>query len=247
MTHRLAQSVGLSVTGWMVTGWMATGFMATGFMVNMPAIAQSQPEWVEMGKASTGEMVLLRSKPIGVQRGFENFEFVYQIGLDEIAASVNCPTRRIYPDGYKSFVPNAGSATDRMVDRVCAIGRGLSKPKQTAKAIPLQVGTYSVGSKYIQIAKQGDRYCYQGSSSNGMTIATLTPSRDGRYAINQWDSFVKQQDADHLLFGSADNMLPYPMNQEMSDIMSEPMQECLNSTEPFFQQYKGMRNPERVK
>jgi hypothetical protein len=223
-----------------------------GFIPTIPtaAIAQdrSQTAWEEMGKASTGEMILLRSKPIGIQRGFENFEFVYQIGLDEVSASVNCPTRRIYPDGHKSFIPNPGGATDRMVDRVCQIGRRLSQSAKPAKAMSLQVGTYSIGSKYIQIANAGGRWCYQGSSSRGMTIASLRPSRNGRYAINGWeDSFVQQQDADHLLFGSSENMLPYVLNQESSSTLSEPLQDCLNSTEPFFQQYEGMRNPVRVK
>ncbi|MFM2432292.1 MAG: hypothetical protein RLZZ511_3506 [Cyanobacteriota bacterium] len=213
------------------------------------APAAQAANWVELGKATTGEMVQLNLASIGVQRGFENFEFVYQIGMDKVAASVNCPTRKVYPEGYTAYVPNVGSTTDRMVDRVCAIGRRITTSQKKPPVLPLQVGTYyGGGSKYIQIAKQGDRFCYQGSSSRGMTIANLIPSRNGTYAINTWkDSFVKQQDADRLLFGSAENMLAYPMDQETSGELSQPMQDCLNSTEPFFQQYDGMRNPVRVK
>jgi hypothetical protein len=233
----IAQRISLTVAT--VAGTIVAGTIAI-------APAAQAANWVELGRASTGEMIQLNLDSVGLQRGIENFEFVYQIGADVVAASVNCPTRRISPDGYKAFVPNAGSTTDRMVEQVCALGRRLNRTSKKPQA--LRAATYSVGSKYIQIAQQGDRFCYQGSSSRGMTIASLTPSPNGMYAINQWkDSFVKQQDADHLLFGSATNMLPYPVNQAATGDISEPLQDCLNTTDAFFQQYEGMRNPVRVK
>jgi hypothetical protein len=218
---------------------MTKRFLITAVLlstIGFPMTAHAET-WVELGEASTGELVLLDRDSVRVQRGIENFEFSYQIGPDKIAASVNCPTRKVYPDGYKAFIPNVGTTTDRMVDRVCEIGRRLSKPPVSLRSRPLQAGVYRIGSKYIQIAKQGDRLCYRGMSNNGVTIASLIPSRNGFYQINGWsDGFVKQVDTEHLSLGNINNMTPYPIDRESSSEITPNLQACLDSTEPFFKQ-----------
>jgi hypothetical protein len=203
-----------------------------------PTMAQAAT-WEEMGEASTGESVSLYVESVRAERNVGGFryDFAYQIGPDTITANVNCSTRKIYPNGYKAFIPNPGTATDRMVDRVCEIGRRLSKPPVSLRSRPLQAGGYRIGSKYIQIAKQGDRLCYRGMSNNGVTIASLIPSRNGFYQINGWsDGFVKQVDAEHLSLGDINNMTPYPIDRESSSEITPNLQACLDSTEPFFKQ-----------
>ncbi len=212
---------------------MAVGLSAIGLY---PTVTHAAT-WVDLGEASTGELVSLDRDSVRVQRGVENFEFTYQIGPDTVAASVNCPTRKVYPDGDKSFIPDPGTTTDRMVDRVCEIGRRLSKPPVSYRTRPLQAGVYRIGSKYIQIAQQGDRRCYRGMSNNGVTIASLVPSRNGFYQINGWpNSFVKQVDSDHLSLGHINHMMPYPIDRESSGEISPNLQACLDSPAPFFKQ-----------
>jgi hypothetical protein len=65
----------------------------------------------------------------------------------------------------------------------------------SANGIPLQQGFYNSGSRYIEIATDGERFCYQGISNHGVTTASLYP--DGtvpdRYRIYQFDGVTIQQ------------------------------------------------------
>jgi hypothetical protein len=212
-----------------------------------PTIAHAET-WVELGDASTGELVMLDRDSVRVQRGIENFEFRYQIGADTVAASVNCPTRKVYPDGYKAFIPNPGTTTDRMVDRVCEIGRQLLKPKPQKKpqltTISLQPGVYRVASRYIQIAKQGDRLCYQGTG-RGRTIASVSPhpTIQGLYRIDGWeDAILQQERSDTLAFGSEKLRQPYPIDATITPEIDADLQACLDSTTVYHQQFPPGRS-----
>jgi hypothetical protein len=211
-----------------------------------PNVAQAAT-WMEQGKASTGEIVSLDLDSVGVKQGVENFKFTYQIGPDTVTASVNCPTQKVSPDGYKSFIPNPGTTTNRMVDRVCKIGRKMLKQKppkkmQSTSNLPLQVGVYRQGSGYIQIANQGDRLCYQGYSVAGSTTASLTPDQNqpGFYRISGWpDTLIRQETTHSILFGSAHQLNAIEADYDVSKTIGDALQACLNSRDNFHEEEKS--------
>lgn len=211
--------------------------------VGFPCAARAET-WIEQGEASTGEMVALDIDSVKPTQNAGNFRFVYTIGPDTVKAAVNCHTKRVSPQGFNSFVPNLDSATDRMVDRVCQIGGKFRQPKlstapSTTSGLPLQVGMYRVGSRYIQIAAQGDRLCYQGSTVNGSTTASLRPmsAMPGFYQIHGWDDiFLKQETTDTILFGTKHQLGPYPADYSLPRDVNQILQACLDSREDFFQQ-----------
>jgi hypothetical protein len=210
-----------------------------------PTAAQAT-NWVKQGKASTGELVLLDLDSVRVQRGNKNFEFTYRIGPDTVAASVNCPTRKVYPDGYKSFIPNSGTTTDRMVNQVCEVGKKLlkqksSKPSQTSSGLPLQIGIYRQSSSYIQIANQGDRLCYRGFSVAGATTASLIPdpNQPDSYRISGRTDTVLRQETNHsILFGSIHQLNSIEADYDVSREVGDVLQDCLNSRDEFYQEEK---------
>lgn len=214
-----------------------------------PTMAQAAT-WEEMGEASTGELVSLDVDSVRSLRWqtVREFEFTYRIGPDIVAASIFCETGRISPDDYdyESFIPNKGSATYRMADRVCKIGRkGLAKPPKPPKKnqptsnLPLQAGIYRVSSRHIQIANQGDRLCYRGATARGSTTASITPASDmpGFYRIAGWaDTFLKQETTKTLLFGSKHQLSSYPADYEIRPVIDDVLQACLDSREDFHKQ-----------
>lgn len=103
--------------------------------------------------------------------------------------------------------------------------------------IPIQVGSYHLGSKYIQIAKLGNRICFQGSSVHGQTTASITPEpkHPGFYIIQGWeDTRLYQQEQETLLFGELNNLVGYQLDSELNGDINTDLQECLNATEPFY-------------
>ena len=108
---------------------------------------------------------------------------------------------------------------------------------KAASAFPLQEGVYRVGSRYIQIAQQNERICFRGFSMRGATIASVEPhpDRPDFYIINgRDDTVLTQQDIDTLLIGPINRLDKYPADYEVSRSLGEDLQECLNSTEPFY-------------
>lgn len=113
-----------------------------------------------------------------------------------------------------------------------------------AAAFPLQQGVYRVGSRYIQIAQQNERICFRGFSMRGATIASVEPhpDRPDFYMINGMDDTVlTQQDVETLLIGPINRLIKYPADYTVSRDLSEDLQECLNSAEPFYKQISGGR------
>ena len=113
-----------------------------------------------------------------------------------------------------------------------------------AAAFPLQQGVYRVGSQYIQIAQQNERICFRGFSMRGVTIASVEPhpERPDFYIINGLDDTVlTQQDMDTLLIGPINRLRKYPADYEFPRDVFDDLQECLNSTEPFYNQTSGGR------
>ncbi|MFM7887396.1 MAG: hypothetical protein ACKPCM_12040 [Pseudanabaena sp.] len=118
----------------------------------------------------------------------------------------------------------------------------------------LEAGSYwGGGSRYISIFKQsnptGDRYCYSGSSSNGTMIASLhlkiprylTGIDYEVYRLHEADDLSIQQYAfnpDQIIFGNLVGGfvrgLVYKREQDVGTKRSPELQECLNSTEPYF-------------
>lgn len=113
-----------------------------------------------------------------------------------------------------------------------------------ANALPLQPGSYSWGSRYIQIAKQGDRFCYQGFSARATLIASLSPHP--QYAelyqlAGSKNMVVRQDSPDQLSYGSVDNLLAYPRDRQFNSELSADMKQCLNSQKPYYKQKKSAR------
>jgi hypothetical protein len=225
---------------------MTKRFLLTAVLlstIGFPIAAQAAT-WVEMGEASTGELVMLDVDSVRQPRGVREFDFTYQIGPDTIAASVFCETGRIYPNGYESFIPNAGTATYRMASRVCAIGRKGLSPKPPKPSLSLQPGVYRVASRYIQIAKQGDRLCYQGTG-RGRTIASVSPHPTirGLYRIDGWeDAILQQERSDTLAFGSEKSRQPYPIDATITPEIDADLQACLDATTVYHQQFPAGRS-----
>ena len=110
----------------------------------------------------------------------------------------------------------------------------------SAQAMPLQPGSYSWASKYIQIAKKGDRWCYQGSTARASLIASLSadPKSPDLYRLHNSDLVIRQDRPDQISFGSKDNLLPYNRDRETGTETEVNfwMRQCLNSKAPYYKQ-----------
>lgn len=108
-----------------------------------------------------------------------------------------------------------------------------------AIATALEPGIYwGGGSRYIQIAQQGDRFCYHGFSPNGSTVASLLPNRSqpGLYHVyGMKGATLSQSSARTLWFGAA--QYSYDSNSRLSS----QLQQCLNSPRLYFQQERFRR------
>jgi hypothetical protein len=109
----------------------------------------------------------------------------------------------------------------------------------SSQSLPIQVGSYTLGSKYIQIAKSGNRICFQGSSVHGQTTASITPDpkHRGFYLIHGWeDARLYQQEQKTLFFGELNSLMGYQTDYESNDNINTDLQQCLNTTQPFYRQ-----------
>jgi hypothetical protein len=114
----------------------------------------------------------------------------------------------------------------------------------SANGLPLQSKVYRMGSGYIQVAVKGKRLCYGGSSSRGSTVASITTDSqlEGFYRINGWsDTVLYQQDIDTLLFGSLDELIAYKADYNVPRDINSILQQCLDSSSPFFRQTNPTR------
>lgn len=113
-----------------------------------------------------------------------------------------------------------------------------------AQAMPLQPGAYSWGSKYIQIAQKGDRWCYQGFVARATSIASITPDPEhsGLYQLTGMKNAVLRQDKlDQISYGSQENLLPYKADPEFGTELTAEMQQCLNSEKPYYKLIQATR------
>lgn len=131
-----------------------------------------------------------------------------------------------------------------------------------SSAQALEEGSYwGGGSRYISIFKQtnptGDRYCYSGSSSNGTMIASLhlkiprymTGLDYEVYRLHEADDLSIQQYAfkpDQIIFGNLVGGfvrgLVYKRERDVGTERSPELQECLNSTQPYFKKIVSGRD-----
>ena len=95
---------------------------------------------------------------------------------------------------------------------------------------PLQPGIYNAGRGYIEIARKGSRFCYRGSSPNGVTVASISPTANG-YNIYRFNATLKQVDSRKLEFGGRTYTLI-----ETTVNSTGALADCLNSKSTFFQQ-----------
>jgi hypothetical protein len=117
-----------------------------------------------------------------------------------------------------------------------------------AMALPLQVGNYRIGSKYIQIASKGDRVCYQGKSATRAVTASVAPhSLSDFYVVNfkmdgTQETFVLHQPAiGHLLYGRVHMLRDWEADYNINLPVDEAMKRCLNTESPFFDESNQSR------
>ncbi|MBF2026207.1 MAG: hypothetical protein IGS48_05480 [Oscillatoriales cyanobacterium C42_A2020_001] len=115
---------------------------------------------------------------------------------------------------------------------------------EVANALPLQPGSYSWGSKYIQIAKKGDRFCYQGFSARATLIASLSPHPkypNLHQIAGSKEMVVRQDSPDQLSYGSVNHLLPYPRDRQFGSELTAEMKQCLNAQKPYYKQKTSTR------
>ncbi len=115
---------------------------------------------------------------------------------------------------------------------------------ELAIAMPLKPGGYNWASNYIQIAKKGSRFCYQGFSARGTLISSLSPDskKSGLYRLDvSKDLLIRQDSSTQISYGAIDNMLPYQVDPKFGTQLSSEMQQCLNSSKPYSKQQTAKR------
>jgi hypothetical protein len=122
-----------------------------------------------------------------------------------------------------------------------------SRPVQV-KQLALVAGTYNAGSRYIAIATQGSRTCYQGISmpsgryavAVGETTGSLSTEKD-YFVADGWKKYGRtvtlSQNGENLSV-SLDGGAPSEYNffqKDSGEKYSESLTNCLNSTGEFFE------------
>lgn len=102
---------------------------------------------------------------------------------------------------------------------------------------------YGGGSRYISLARKGERICYSGSSVNAGVVRSTVASvhavagESGVYEIHNFQGArLEQKDTETLLFGEVRK--PYERDGDGS-APSGNMLSCLNASDPFFEQTSG--------
>jgi hypothetical protein len=117
-----------------------------------------------------------------------------------------------------------------------------------ALALPLQVGNYRIGSKYIQIASKGDRVCYQGKSATRAVTASVAPHSLPDFSVvnfktdsTQETLLLHQPAIGHLLYGTVHMLTDWEADYQMDRSLNDAMKRCLNTESPFFEESKSSR------
>ncbi len=114
----------------------------------------------------------------------------------------------------------------------------------------LTPGTYNMGSRYIQIAQQGARLCYQGSSfpSGRYAIAVGETTGSLSYEAEEWvaDGWQRygrritlQQSGESLIVNLDDTERSEYAFMKFDEEYSSAMLKCLNSKKTFFEAAPG--------
>jgi len=128
-------------------------------------------------------------------------------------------------------------------------------PVQTPdKQISLKASIYNVGSRYITIANQGSRTCYQGESAPsgryavavGETTGSLYTEKD-YFVANGWKKYGRtitlRQNGENLsiaIDGNSPDEYNY-LQKDNREQYSESLMKCLNSTDDFFETAPGYK------
>jgi hypothetical protein len=118
----------------------------------------------------------------------------------------------------------------------------------SAMALPLQDGSYRIGSKYIQLASKGDRICYQGKTATRGTTASVAPHSTPDFFVVNFKTagsketlLLHQPSLGHLLYGTAHNLADWEVDYSVDRLQDDVMKRCLNSQAPFFEESKSSR------
>lgn len=131
----------------------------------------------------------------------------------------------------------------------------IEKSTNNAQQSTIKVGTYNLGSRYIVIANQGNRTCYEGISvpsgryavAVGETTGSLSQQNDD-FVIDGWKKYGRNitlhQHGRKLLITLDDNSLgeyEYFKSGSLGEKYSASLMKCLNSKEVFFETAPGYR------
>ncbi|WP_198807090.1 hypothetical protein [Leptolyngbya sp. BL0902] len=110
------------------------------------------------------------------------------------------------------------------------------------KNLPLQVGNYESGSRYITLFKRGDRFCFLGSTARGSSIASIFEDPKGKnvYRINGFgNAQLIQKDYETLFFGGGNYELSADQRElpTIDNTNDQDIRQCLESSEPFLIRY----------
>ncbi len=116
--------------------------------------------------------------------------------------------------------------------------RRQSFPQQKVDWAFLQQGVYwGGGSRYVEIARQGDRWCYQGWSPNGRMVASIHPQGED-HQIHGFPVPLKQTDGNTI--GLGDSI--YQSLPHMAVERTPELERCLAISGA----YKHQIDPERA-
>lgn len=126
----------------------------------------------------------------------------------------------------------------------------LESSRVLAQEPVLTPGTYNIGSRYIQIAQQGARFCYQGFSfpSGRYAIAVGETTGSLSYEAEKWFADGWQRYGRRItLQQSGESLIVIQDNTERSEYAfmqsdeeySPAMLKCLNSKKTFFEAAPG--------
>ncbi|WP_211517497.1 hypothetical protein [Geitlerinema sp. PCC 9228] len=106
---------------------MKKNFLTTGVSAALATAVLAYPaiavNWINMGRASSGESIFVDSDSIRSQPG--GIDFRYRIGNETIDATAYCEGNKWYADGYGWYSPQS-QATQDMFNYVCNARRNSS-------------------------------------------------------------------------------------------------------------------------
>jgi hypothetical protein len=124
-----------------------------------------------------------------------------------------------------------------------------------AQKTTIKATTYNIGSRYITIANQGSRYCYEGISAPsgryavavGETTGSLS-SEKGYFVIEGWKKYgrtitLRQKGENLLISQNTNSSEEYNFLQSGSfgEKYSDSLIKCLKSTGTYFEAQPGYK------